>query len=114
MDLDWKLVYGQDYVIFDFSQNDSDCKGESYGAGGGVGDLDDRKAKCASRSQLKGATPIVTSFVIVGKYMYPYSNVRKNSPVSRSVSHISSQITHKRLKKSEKHDALVSHRLSCI
>ena len=96
MDLDWKLVYGQDYVIFDFSQSDSDCKGESYGAGGGVGDLDDRKAKCASRSQLKGATPIAASFVIVGKCMYPYSNVRKNSPVSRSVSHISSQITHKR------------------
>ena len=96
MDLDWKLVYGQDYVIFDFSQNDSDCKGESYGAGGGVGDLDDRKAKCVSRSPLKGTTPIVTSFVIVGKCKYLYSNVRKNSPVSRSVSHISSQITHKR------------------
>ena len=88
VDLDSKLVYGQDYVIFDFSQNDSECKGESYGAGGGVGDLDDRKAKCASRSQLKGTTPIVTSFVIVGKCKYLYSNVRKNLPVRRSVSHI--------------------------
>ena len=96
MDLDCKLVYGQDYVIFDFSQNDSDCKGEPYGAGGGVGDLDDRKAKCVSRSQLKGTTPIVTSFVIVGKCKYLYSNVRKNLPVRRSVSHILSQITHKR------------------
>ena len=96
VDLDWKLVYGHDYVIFDFSQNDSDCKGESYGAGGGVGDLDDRKAKCVSRSQLKGTTPIVTSFVIVGKCKYLYSNVRKNLPVRRSVSHILSQITHKR------------------
>ena len=103
MDLDCKLVYGQDYVIYDFSQNDFDCEGESYGAGGGVGDLDDGKAKCVSRSQLKGATPpIVTSFVIVGKCKYSYSNMRKNSPGSRSVSHVSSQITHKRLKKKRK------------
>ena len=114
MDLDCKLVYDQEKVIFDFFQIFSGCKDESYGAGGRVGDSDTRKAKCTLRSELKGATPTVTSFVIVGKYMYPYSNVRNSSPVSRSVSHISSQITHKRFKKSEKHDALVSHRLSCI
>ena len=53
-----------------------------------MGDLDDRKAKCVSRSQLKGTTPIVTSCVIVGKCKYVYSNVRKNLPVRRSVSHI--------------------------
>ena len=77
MDLDCKLVYDQEKVIFDFFQIFSGCKDESYGAGGRVGDSDTRKAKCTLRSELKGATPNVRSYVIVGNCKYSYANVRK-------------------------------------
>ena len=114
MDLDCKLVYDQEKVIFDFFQIFSGCKDESYGAGGRVGDSDTRKAKCTLRSELKGATPNVRSYVIVGNCKYSYANVRKIHMSVAVLVTFRLKLPAEGLKKSEKHDALVSHRLSCI
>ena len=114
MDLDCKLVYDQEKVIFDFFQIFSGCKDESYGAGGRVGDSDTRKAKCTLRSELKGATPNVRSYVIVGNCKYSYANVRKIYMSVAVLVTFRLKLPAEGLKKSEKHDALVSHRLSCI